>query len=291
LSGTSPELEAVEAAFGEDFPGAGPPASTTTIATNGVTTLARVGDLFELNPASDGTGPLIELNGSAVSAGQFPAGWTPVGAVKTASGYEVAWSALGANEYVVWNTDSNGDYTSAATGVAPGQGFALEDLDPVFGENLNGAPSLSAVLVTTDPGGAVNLSAQTQNTTINLGADSASAIGGLNASSLSFNGTPYAITLGSDPDIVEYGLAPSSGIETITNFVLGQDELNIDLQGAADSTLQFYNTTVDGLHAVSIASGADPAHGLVLLNKPAGDTAAVLQTSHTTFMGGHALIS
>src|SRR5208282_1728941 len=70
LSGTSPELEAVEAAFGEDFPGAGPPASTTTIATNGVTTLARVGDLFELNPASDGTGPLIELNGSAVTAGQ-----------------------------------------------------------------------------------------------------------------------------------------------------------------------------------------------------------------------------
>ncbi len=86
-------------------------------------------------------------------------------------------------------------------------------------------------------------------------------------------------------------MAPSSGIETITNFVLGQDELTIDLQGAADSALQFYNTTVDGLHAISIASGADAAHGLVLLNMPAGDTAAVLQAGHTTFIGGHALIS
>jgi hypothetical protein len=192
---------------------------------------------------------------------------------------------------VVWNTDSNGDYTSAATGVVSGQSFALEDLNPLFGENLNGAPSLSAVLVTTDPGGSVNLSAQTQNTTINLGANPASAIGGLNASSLSFNGAPYAVTLGSDPDIIEYGLAPSSGIETIANFVLGQDELNIDLQGAANSALQFYNTTVDGLHAISIASGADPAHGLVLLNMPADDTAAVLEASHTIFKGGHALIS
>jgi serralysin len=198
LSGASPELEAIEAAFGEQFPGAGPPASKATIATNGVTTLAQVGDLFELNPAGGGTGPLIELNGSAVTAGQFAAGWTPVGAVKTASGYEVAWSVLGANEYVVWNTDSNGDYTSAATGVVSGQSFALEDLNPLFGENLNGAPSLSGILVTTDPGGVVNLSAQTQNTTIKLGANSARAIGGLNASSLSFNGAPYAITLGSD---------------------------------------------------------------------------------------------
>jgi hypothetical protein len=56
---------------------------------------------------------LTILNGSAVTAGQFPAGWTPVGAVKTASGYEVAGSVLAANEYVVWNIDSNGDYTSA----------------------------------------------------------------------------------------------------------------------------------------------------------------------------------
>jgi serralysin len=120
LTGTSPTLEAVEANFGENFAGAGAPAPTTMIATNGTTTLAQVGNLFELNPAGGGTGPLLELNGSVVTAGQFPAGWTPVGAEQTASGYEVAWSVPGKNEYAVWNTDSNGNFTSGETVVAPG---------------------------------------------------------------------------------------------------------------------------------------------------------------------------
>jgi hypothetical protein len=107
---------------------------------------------------------------------------------------------------------------------------------------------------------------------------------------LTIVGAPDAITLGSDHDITEYALSPSSGVETITNFVLGRDELNIDLHGAATSSLQFYNTTVGGLHAISIASGGDLVHGLVLRNMPTGDTAAVLHASHTTLTGGHALI-
>jgi serralysin len=110
----------------------GDPPALWTINTNGVTSLVQVGNNYELEAVSTGTGPLIELNGSAVTAGQFPTGWAPVGAEKTASGYEVAWSVLGANEYVVWNTDSNGDYTSNALGVASGQNFSLEDLNPAF---------------------------------------------------------------------------------------------------------------------------------------------------------------
>src|SRR5208283_4058816 len=68
---------------------------------------------------------------------QFGASITPVGAEKTATGYEVAWS-LGSNQYIVWNTDANGDFTSAATGVVSGASYALEDLELSFGENLNG---------------------------------------------------------------------------------------------------------------------------------------------------------
>ena len=74
MSGTSETLEAMEANFGEVFPGGGPIASTTTIATNGTTTLVQVGNLFELNPASGGTGPLLEYQGNLVTAGQFGAG-------------------------------------------------------------------------------------------------------------------------------------------------------------------------------------------------------------------------
>ena len=123
--------------------------------TVGATTLAELevgvsqtGDVYELNPAAGGTGPLLELKGSAVTAGEFGAGWAPVGAVQTATGYEVAWSLLGQDQYTVWNTDSNGDYTSTATGLVTGQNFTLEDLNPTFGENLNGAPSLSQLLYT-----------------------------------------------------------------------------------------------------------------------------------------------
>jgi hypothetical protein len=288
LSGDSSTLEGVEANFGENFTGSGAAATPTTIAANGTTTLAQVGNLFELNAASGGTGPLLEYQGSLVTAGEF-GGWTPVGAEKTRSGYEVAWSVPGANEYMVWNTDGNGNYTGNATGVVSGQSSALEDLEPAFSEDLNGNGRLSALLVTSaGAGNILDLSGQTQAATINLSDNSASAPS-LTAPSLSFNGTPDAITLGSDQDTIEYALTPSSGIETIANFILGQDELNIDLGGAPASALQFHDTTVSGMLAVAIMSSADPGHGLVLLN-PAGDTAATL-LAHTTFTAGHALIS
>jgi hypothetical protein len=44
--------------------------------------------------------------------------------------------------------------------------------------------------------------------------------------------------LDSDADSVEYGLTPFSDIETISNFVLGQVELNIDLGAAATSAFE-----------------------------------------------------
>ena len=106
------------------------PDATTAIATNGTTILAQVGNRYELNPAGGGTGPLLELNGRVVTAGQFPAGWTPVGAEQTANGYEVAWSVPGANEYEVWNTGSNGDYTSAAAGILSGTSLSLRGWKP-----------------------------------------------------------------------------------------------------------------------------------------------------------------
>jgi serralysin len=153
LSGASPTLAAVEANFGETFTGSGPPASTTMIATNGTTTLAQVGNLFELNPAGGGTGPLLELNGGVVTAGQFAAGWTPVGAMRTANGYEVAFSApvpgqSGEKQYVAWNTDSNGDYTSAPTGILSGASYALEELEATFGEDLNGDGTVGPTMTT-----------------------------------------------------------------------------------------------------------------------------------------------
>ena len=156
LSGASAELEGVEANFGETFAGAGAEATPTTIATNGATTLAEVGNLFELNPAGGGTGPLLQINGSLVVAGQFAPGWTPVGAMQTASGYEVAWSVPGQNEYEVWNVNSNGAYTSTGTGILTGTSDALQQFELNFGETFRGAeaptPSADCDQRRDDPG-------------------------------------------------------------------------------------------------------------------------------------------
>ncbi len=289
LSGTSATLEAVEANFGDGtFSNAGSPASPTTIASNGTTTLARVGNLYEFNPTSGGTGPLLEYQGSYVAAGQFGSAIVPVGAVKTATGYEVAWS-LGGGQFIVWNTDNNGNYASAATGVVAGQSFTLEGLESTFGEDLNSDGRLSTQVIATGP--TVDLSSQSQSATINLGANTASASAGLSAPSLAFLGTPDTIILGTGAAIVEYALQPSSGIETVAGFVLGTDELNIDLAGAANSTLLAYDTKINGNAAIALTSSSDPSHGIVLTNVSGGLTAATLLTSHTNFVGGHALIS
>ena len=324
LSGTTSatELGGIETNFGDgNFAGV-PAATATPIATPipgtvGGTTLtelevgtppvSQTGDVYELNPAAGGTGPLLEFQGSVVTAGEFGPDWAPVGAVETfapgtttATGYQVAWGNLAQDMYVVWNTDLNGDYTSAATATVAGENFGLEDLNPTFGVNLNNAPSLSQQLFL-DPtkGNTLDLSAQTETATIDLGANTAHSITGLNdktGATQIFTGSPnapWAITLGAKDDIVEYALAPASGIETVTGFNASIDELNIALRGAPGA-LQFNDTfvTVNNVQtaAVSIYSSADPSHGLVLVNP--GETATQLQALMTFPVGGgHALIT
>jgi hypothetical protein len=88
-----------------------PPTTPVMIASNGTTDLMAVANQFALDPASGGSGPFLMYQGSAVTAGEFGS-WAPIGAVKTASGYEVAWKESGADAYTIWNTDGNGNYLS-----------------------------------------------------------------------------------------------------------------------------------------------------------------------------------
>ena len=50
-----------------------------------------------------------------VTAGEFGA-WAPIGAEKTATGYEVAWKVAGVDLYGIWYTDNNGNYVSSPAG-------------------------------------------------------------------------------------------------------------------------------------------------------------------------------
>jgi serralysin len=203
----------------------------------------------------------------------------------------VAWKVTGSDAYIVWNTDSSGNYVSSATSVVTGESFALEDLETTFQDDLNGDGRLSTQLITT--GSTVNLNGQSTAATINLGPDIVSASGGLSQPTLTFtNGPPEAITLGSGASTVEYALQPSSGIQTVAGFIPKTDELNIDLAGAANTVLQASITSVTGNSAIALYSNADPTHGIVLLGvTTSGLTASAWLSAHTTFVDGHALIT
>ena len=141
VSGTSSTLVSIETSFHQDLNGdgvIGPPAATTTrvIEAFGSTKLDQVGSNFDLDPVSGGSGPQLKYQGAAVVVGQFGA-WTPIGGEVTSSGYEIAWKIAGTDQYIVWNTDTSGNYVSD-TGVASGTSSTLESIETSFHQDLNG---------------------------------------------------------------------------------------------------------------------------------------------------------
>jgi large repetitive protein len=135
LSGTSTTLESYESIFNQDLNGGAVTGVPTVIQTDGSTSLTQVWYNYFLDNSS-GVGPALQYAGSDVTAGEFGA-WVPIGAVQTASGYDVAWEIPGANEYTIWTTNSNGVWLSN-TPILSGTSFALESYEPTFGQDLNG---------------------------------------------------------------------------------------------------------------------------------------------------------
>jgi hypothetical protein len=135
MLGTSLALETIETTFNQDLNGdgvIGPP--KTVIATDGGTSLTEIGNEFYLYDSS-GVGPTLQEGGAPVTAGEF-AGWTPIGAVATASGYDVAWKLTGTDEFGIWYTGSNGNYLSSTTMLSTS--LALETIETTFNQDLNG---------------------------------------------------------------------------------------------------------------------------------------------------------
>ncbi len=136
VSGNSTALESFETIFHQDLNGDGVigiPA--VVIQTDGSTALTEVGNNYYLY--NGGAGPELKLDGVAVTAGQFGS-TVPIGAVQTASGYDVAWKIPGANEYTVWSTDSSGNYLSNLIPTVSGNSTALESFETIFHQDLNG---------------------------------------------------------------------------------------------------------------------------------------------------------
>ncbi|MDA9437550.1 hypothetical protein XH98_00165, partial [Bradyrhizobium sp. CCBAU 51745] len=128
----------------------------TTIEAYGATSLVQAGRNYFLDPVAGGGGPALKLNGAAVTVGQI-GNWAPIGVEATAGGYEVAWKLAGADQYTVWNTDSNGNYLSNAIGAVLGGSVALESLEPSFHQDLNGDGVIGLVATVLESSGATSL--------------------------------------------------------------------------------------------------------------------------------------
>ncbi|MCG2671612.1 NF038122 family metalloprotease [Bradyrhizobium sp. GCM10023182] len=158
VSGTSGTLEQAETIFHQDLNGdgiIGVPKASPTIEAYGSTGLVQSGSNFYMNPVAGGTGPELKYGGSPVTAGQFGA-WTPVGAEHITSGYEVAWQIFGTDQFTVWTTDSNGNFTSN-TGAVSGTSTTLEQAETVLQQDLNGDGTIGVPVKTIEVAGSTSL--------------------------------------------------------------------------------------------------------------------------------------
>ena len=131
VSGTTSDLQQFEPFFHQDLNGDG----VIPIEAVGVTKLVKSGNNFVLDPMASLGGPLLKYNGANVTVGQF-GNYTPIAAEQTASGYEVAWKNGALDDYIVWNTDNNGNLLSSI-GPLTGSSVALQSLEPSFQQDLN----------------------------------------------------------------------------------------------------------------------------------------------------------
>ncbi len=107
----------------------------TAIQLAGATSLTENANFYLYDSSS--AGPSLKYGGADYVVGQFGA-WTPIGAEKTATGYEVAWHNTSTGQYTVWSTDSNGNYVSNIVAVGSGTSVALESIESSFHQDLNG---------------------------------------------------------------------------------------------------------------------------------------------------------
>jgi len=143
FSANSPVLEQLETSFNQDLNGDGTiglPAGTSLIQTDksalGSTSLVQVGNTYYLENADTGAGPVLQYGNSAVTTDGLGT-WHAIGAVQTSAGYEVAFKNSATGAFSLWNTDSNGNYTSDL-GTISAHGLTVQALESVFGQNFNG---------------------------------------------------------------------------------------------------------------------------------------------------------
>ncbi|NEV00841.1 Ig-like domain-containing protein [Bradyrhizobium uaiense] len=111
------------------------PVVGTLIESAGVTDLTTVGKDYYLS--TGGNDVVLKYAGAPVATGQFGT-WSPVAAEATSSGYDIAWKDSVSGNFAVWTTDSNANFVSKILSNVSGTSSALESIEQVFHQDLNG---------------------------------------------------------------------------------------------------------------------------------------------------------
>jgi hypothetical protein len=259
VAGTDPTLVSLETSFHQDLNGDGVigPATTqpsqTVIESFGSTSLTEVGSHFYFGD-SGGAGSSLKYQGADFVAGQFGQ-WTPIGAEQTTSGYEVALKVTGADQYTVWATDSNGNYTSNVINTVAGSDPTLQSLEPSFHQDLNGDGQIG--LVGASP---TLLDGHTGGQTLTASGPS-TLIGG---PSDILNGGPGADT---------FVFLPNFGTNAVNNFTPLVDALQFNQSAFADAATALSHAQQAGTDVVITLDAQDVVtlHNVQLANLHATD--------------------
>ena len=113
VSGSEYAFQSLEATFQQDLNGDGTTGlKTTPIETSGATHLDQVANEFFLHDSA-GNGPSLKYAGADVGRRPVRRPGRRSGRRRSASGYQVVWKNGSADQYIVWNLDSNGNWTSS----------------------------------------------------------------------------------------------------------------------------------------------------------------------------------
>ena len=200
--------------------------TTTVIQTDtssfGSTSLTEVANVYFYLDGSSGSGPALKYAGANVMVGEF-GGWTPIGAVQTASGYDVAWQNAGTNQYTVWTTDSNGNYTGNLIGAVSGNSTSLESFESIFNQDLNGDGVIGLYAA---PGTTLQISSALAGASgaATIGAGATLEIAAADSASVTFAGSTGVLTL-DQPSTFSGEIFDFTGNGTLS----GSDQ--IDLKG------------------------------------------------------------
>ena len=139
VTGASWLVQGLEIPFGQDLNGdaqIGP--VTANIESAGATTLAQVADSYFLYAHGTTSGPQLSQSGAYVVVGQSGT-WTPLGVEVIQGGYQLVWknTMAGADQYVTWTTDNNGNVVSSGA-VMAGASPELKALEVSFQQDFNG---------------------------------------------------------------------------------------------------------------------------------------------------------